>query len=88
MSFRLRFVLDMQYNVHVRTNLTENKFQLNPKLTLGVYSGFTPVLLDLTQSKTINKPRVDTDQKNTPESRRYLCIFGINKGQKLQAVRW
>lgn len=63
MSFRLRFVLDMQYNVHVRTNLTENKFQLNPKLTLGVYSGFTPVLLDLTQSKTINKPRVDTESR-------------------------
>lgn len=69
MSFRLRFVLDMQYNVHVRTNLTENKFQLNPKLTLGVYSGFIPVLLDLTQSKLKNIPRVDTEGK--PQSEAY-----------------
>lgn len=40
----------LQHTVPIRPNLTESTPQLNPGITFRVYSGFTPSLIEETQS--------------------------------------
>lgn len=49
------------YTVPNKPNFTESKPRLNHVFTFEVYSGFTPCLLELTQSK----PKVNLESKPT-----------------------
>lgn len=76
--------------VPIRPNLAGGKPQLNPKFTFWIHAGFTPGVLEWTQSiHRVNTKLTQSGHRNyTPENRHILCVFEINKGQEFQAVKW
>lgn len=85
------FTAGVTFTVPIRSNFTESKPQQNPWFTFWVYTGFTRVNPELTQSKPKVNPewtqRLNPDLMYTPKTNA-TCVFRIYKGPELQAVIW